>query len=692
VFDQFDSYQAKPPESGMDYAEGLARSAAQGATFGFGDELAAGMGSLFGLGPMIGGKSYDEILSEVRGQDKAFRERHPVTSTAAEIAGGIVAPLGAAKAIKAAPTFLQGAKQSAKIGAGAGAAAGFGHGEGGVGDRVEGATTGALVGGTLAPALTHAALPVASRLAGATRDAFNYGGRAIQGVRNPQQAAIDSVADRMVAEGIDPAALRAEIAPKMSSNLVGRNFTEDQLADIVSRGLKGEPTADIGKAYGLHKDTVKSYLDKFREANPTDRNIIDVSKDLVGDGKAAPLSRLGRAAYSLADDGEAAQRLITRQQTQAGRVSNIVDRAGGGRNFDDEIARIDDELGKQSKAAYAQAEANAQPFNLKPVIGKYRRAAFGRAGEIREQMEKAIDGFFEPVMGPKGTVRRLGQPISDMKRFQAARQDLDQMIAKSYHDNKATPLTKQLTKLRQELTGVVRAANKDLALADDLFSGAKSSEKLLEQGSKLTTRLGAPSRQIMEGFEKLKPEQQEMVRLGFLRKLQDMAANTRDGAAVANQFNSPAVRQTIERLFSGDKKMQERGLQLIKNLRQEATTTRTKNDLLSGSRTAELGGDMEKLSQGAQTAADLATGQVWKVLSNLSTRLTSQIGERGSKEVLDILTQTDPAQLLPMLNKLAASAKTAAQRQAYVTTIRQLKAQASPSIGVVSGQQAAGRD
>lgn len=684
------------------------------------------------------GKAYTDAAERIRAERRVARGENTVIP---EIIGGF-GTSGVAKAAGAiAPTFGQTLKQAAKAGAATGGVAGYAQGEGGVADRAINAGKGAAIGAVAGPAIATA-IPAAARLWGAGKDALAYGNQAVRNAMNPEQAAINNVADRMVLQGIDPAAVRAQVSPGLSANLKGRNFTEDQLADIVSRGLKGEAASDIGKAYGIHESTVRNYLGKYRAANPTDRNILDIATDMSGAGSTKPLSRLARAAYSLSDDGEAAQRLLTRQETQAGRISNIVDQAGAGRNFDDEVSRLSDVVTDQARKAYAAAEANAQTFDLKPVIGKYRRMAFGKAGELKEQMEKAVDMFFTPTLAtppqPPATklrllelkdklddaiardaseetirriqrkiryanaqdefsradrVRKVGEPISDMKQFQAARQNLDQMIARSMQDGKPTPLTRQLTQLRQEVTAVVRKANPDLAKADDLFSGAKSSEKLLEAGAQLTGRLGAPSRQLLQGFEKLNAEQQELFRLGFLRSLQDKAGNVREGNAVANQFNSPAVRETIERIFpKAQKDVYKRGQDLIKFLKQEATTTATKNEVLAGSRTAELGSDMGKAMQGAQAAADLATGQVWKVVSNLGTRLSSQIGERGAKEVLEVLTQTDPAKLLPTLNRLAAAAKTTKDRQAYVTAIRELRALNSPRVAAVAGQEVARPD
>lgn len=707
VFDQFDpDYERRAMQERLDqevrakgardYTGGLGEGVSQFSNlvmdpFGVRDEMIGFFGGAIpefirsGGDLEKSGQAYTDRAERVRAEQRAAREDYGILP---EVLGGLGTST-AVKGVTQVPSLAKGLLDSAKIGGTFGAAAGAGHGEGSVGERLESTLEGGLTGAVAAPILSHAVIPGVSRLYGGAKDALRYANQSIKNVRNPEQAAINSIADRLPANA-SPAQLRAEVSPPASPNLKNRGFTEADLADIVSRQLAGESADSVAASYAhlvnrkgqkFTAQTARNYLKKYQDANPTERNIIDIAKDLSGDGGAGPVTRLARAAHSLSDDGEAAQRLLTRQQTQAGRVSNIIDRAGKGRSFDDEIAALEDVVSNQARTAYAAAEANAQPFELRPVISKYRRMAFGKGGEIREQMEKAIDLFFEPTLAGKGTARsplqqrKLGQPISDMKKFQSARQELDQMIARSMQDGRPTPLTRGLTKLRQEMTGVVRQANPDLAAADDLFSGAKSAERLLEAGEKLTTRLGAPSRDLLKGFEKLTDEQQELFRIGFLKRLQDMAANTREGRAVADQFNSPAVQQTIERIFPKSKpEIYKRGQALLKNLKQESTTTRTTRDVLSGSRTAELSSDMDKMLQGAQTAADVATGRFWKVLENLATRLTTQIGERGSKEVLKVLTETDPAKLLQNLNRLAKAAKTTQERRAYVSAIRELRA------------------
>lgn len=551
-----------------------------------------------------------------------------------------------------------------------------------------------LAGGLVAP-LGYAA---GARAAGGVKSGIEYGNNMVRRARDPQLAADQDVADVVVKSGASFDDIRAEVSPQPSAPLKARGFTDENMADIIARKAGGESSASIAKDYGIAEGTVNSYVAKHADANPTPRNIADVVTDLQGAGAARPVTRLGRAAVGIADDADTTQALMSRQETQGGRAGAIINRAAGGKDFDTEVALIDDVLENQKNAAYALATRNAQPFNLRPAIRGARDAAFKSAGDIKQGLEKAIDLFFEPIMSPSGKVRRLGQPIADLKRYQAAREALDQMIQTSYKDGKPTRLTAKLTQFRKSVNNVVRNANKDMAAADDLFSGAKSTERLLQRGEEMTTRLGSKSSRELKEFSKLTPEQKEIYRLGFLRKLSNQADNTRDGGAVANQFQSEAVRKVVRKLFAPEpvrksmsraqksalnkrnRAVVDRGERLIKDLRQEATTTRTKNEFLSGSRTAEYGADMGKMMQGAQTAANVATGRIGKFLGDLAQKLEHQIGERQAKAILQTLTETDPAQLLPMLNRLARQARTTQQRQAYVHAIRELRGERALSL------------
>ena len=143
--------QAPAEPQGQGYGNNLAQAAGDGVFFGFGDEISARLNAMTGYDANTGtygnwGTTYDDQLAAVRGQEKQFREDHPVASFGAEFAGAM---LPAAVGVGA---VGQGANIWSKIGRGAaaggamGAAYGFGEGEGGVGGRVENARNNGLIG------------------------------------------------------------------------------------------------------------------------------------------------------------------------------------------------------------------------------------------------------------------------------------------------------------------------------------------------------------------------------------------------------------------------------------------------------------------------------------------------------------------------------------------------------------------
>ena len=141
------------------------RTFAQGLTFGFADEIEAGVRSA-----LDSNKSYAEVLNDVRGKIKAFRKSNPVAAFGTEIAGSIPSMI-LAQFIPGAgqtATALRGAQLARAIGIGArgqkiggsalrGAGAsglyGFGAGEGGAENRLKSAGTSAAIGAVVNPAI-----------------------------------------------------------------------------------------------------------------------------------------------------------------------------------------------------------------------------------------------------------------------------------------------------------------------------------------------------------------------------------------------------------------------------------------------------------------------------------------------------------------------------------------------------------
>jgi len=724
------------------------------------------------------GDAYNEAAEYIRARKRVARQENTI---APEIVGGF-ATTGVTKAAGPALTWLQSLRPAAKAGAGFGAATGYAQGEGGIGNRVADAAEGAAVGAVAAPAISSVIVPGIVRTVRGLRDAARYAGREIAGARDPEAAAIRNVADRMVAAGIDPAAMRARVSPPPSSQLAGRvnpktgqNFNAEDMADIISRRAQGETDAAIGADYGIHPTTVANYVKTFGANNPTQMNPIDLSKEMAGQGGAGPVTRLGRAAYSLAGDesGAAAQRLTGRQETQGGRVQNIIQRSVADGDFEATrtagLKSLKDEAGAAYKEFHAepdlattelddlmadplfkqatqQAQQQARVAAIKRNQELARTNAQARANGQPEQPLEPVP--YSPKNDPQHQALRMEREEAKdalteaRRRRQDARSKEEKRAALEearIHEDTITAIDRQLAELSSGDTDVFspqmldniqrqlrivaegKLSNPTAAQhAQDLRQvfldrieqhyskfrnirrnyatgkGEFGEEGALEAGADLTAKLGAPAREALRGFDEYTAAQKELFRLGFARKLMDQAANKQIGGAVANQFNSPAVREIVEKLYpKSDPALYKQGQKLLRDLARETITTSTKNDVMAGARTAELGSDMGRMMEGAQAAADLTTGRWGKLLENLSTRLTTQLGRRGAKEVLNILTETDPAQLLPTLNRLARAAATTKERQAYVSAMRDAISgqifRTAPTVGIAAGDYAVSR-
>jgi hypothetical protein len=147
------------------------RGAADAATFGFMDEIAAGLGAATGIGGTYG--DYEGNLRRQRGLDKADEEVNKVARIGGQLAGGIGTGVGLAR--NGVTLMRGGMSLPVAVGAGAlegtgyGAAYGAGSAEGALEDRArgakEGAWTGALIGGAVpivARGIGAAARPLAT--------------------------------------------------------------------------------------------------------------------------------------------------------------------------------------------------------------------------------------------------------------------------------------------------------------------------------------------------------------------------------------------------------------------------------------------------------------------------------------------------------------------------------------------------
>lgn len=147
----------------------------QGATFGFSDEVSDRVGAL--IASQFTGLPYSDLLKEARSTTKTRLEEQfqemPITSIAANIAGGVLTG-GAGATTKtgaAVGNSLRTGSTAARIGKGAaaGAASGATYGAGSAveGERIEGAGQGAVLGGVLGAAVPAVAAAGSGAVKGA---------------------------------------------------------------------------------------------------------------------------------------------------------------------------------------------------------------------------------------------------------------------------------------------------------------------------------------------------------------------------------------------------------------------------------------------------------------------------------------------------------------------------------------------
>jgi hypothetical protein len=177
-------------------------------------------------------------------------------------------------------------------------------------------------------------------------------------------------------------------------------------------------------------------------------------------------------------------------------------------------------------------------------------------------------------------------------------------------------------------------------------------QEALEAGANMVARLGSEqAQQQLAVFDKMTPVQQKLFRIGLMRRAMLTVGEKQFTADAVSQFNTPNTHAMLRRIFP-EKELPGVADTLIRQLRGEAITTRGKNFRLGGSITAEKTGDMERATEPLGVAADAISGR-WERLRDWGTaKLRYQLGQQSGAHVADVTTANNPAELLPMLNRM----------------------------------------
>lgn len=578
------------------------RGAADAATFGFSDEIAAAAGA----GPALFtdddyGERYEANLAKERAQDAAA---NPWVRGAGQLAGGVASGVAAAPATLAAlparmPLLAKGITQ----GTAQGAAYGFGSGEGGIENRAIEAGKGAAIGGA-----TGAALPlVVGAGKSVARSLSPKGAQTRSADRLAAQLRRDKITQRqMVKELADlgPEAIPADIERAVNvrgltravANVPGQGRT---LAENVLQGRqlgsRARTSSAVEKAFGSSGDDFYSTLDRVRQSRKA------AAKPLYEKAYARPIQFSGPMEQFL-ETGIA-------------------------------------------KRAFSKAQK----------IWQAERAASRLAGEAPDEPQ-----WFIRLMDD-GNVQDV-RSVPNTRVWDYMVRGVDDMLEK-YRDKTTGKLVldtqgRALQQVRSALDRALKEANPDYAAAKNAWAGGSRAMGAMERGRSFIRRDAEVSQ---KEFQLLSDSEREMFGMGVARGIMDIVNSAPDGANVVRRLvNTPKVRDKIAVVMRDPTTKSA----FDAALKRETIFNQTRNAALSGSRTTPLakeiedagltgvGGLMTDAAGAARGSASGLLGLASRGAQAAASRYKAGINESTRNELANLLFPQTTAQQRQIVQRL----------------------------------------
>lgn len=499
--------QQQPAGGGVgNFVDNVGRQLANGMSFGFADEIAAGgdatlskIADQFRAGPSRSwGQMYSENLAAERNKDRTFEQAHPYVATGAQIAGNLAGAVAGTRLLPlAAPASVPSmVARGTAAGAAGGAVSGFGSGEGGFGNRALGAAGGAVVGGALGAAATVAA-PILARSWTLARNAL--------GLQNAERMAADKLAQAFERDGIP-----LEEAQRRIVQWQQQGAKPEMLADIGGENVRGLARSAAGTP-GPGKQRAVRMLEQ-RRAGQGERIAADMDQTMSALPYHATRDEL------LATRQQAAQPLYE-QAYQATPISPSQLQDGGA------LAGL---MRRPSMRAAAQralgiaSEEGRDPASLGLDFNAAGDPVFARvpSWQTLDYIKRGLDDVLEAMRDP--TSGRLVLDESG-RAIQATR-------------------TAYRTLLRNE--------NPVFGQALDAYSGPSDSLDALAYGRNILTSTRIDSQAIARRVQDMTPGERAFYRAGVRQAIVDRVLNTPDGAdAVRRFFSTPGMRAKLMTAF-----------------------------------------------------------------------------------------------------------------------------------------------
>ena len=470
-------------QAGSGFAD-FARAGAQGLTFGFADEIEAGVKAAFDSG-----KTYAEVVKDVRGQIESFRQRNPAAAYGTEIAGAIlptiaaqfipgvgqVATAGRAQQLaKAAGFGFMGPKslRTAQVAGTSGAQSalyGLGAAEGNLAERLPSAAASGAIGAVAGPAVAKVAPAITAGAADlikrgvALTPGQAVGGSSLLGtaLQRTEERVADTVPllgdavrgafDRANA-GFNRATVSEALGPlvkKIPKNLEGK--------DLIGYGQRV-----ISNAYNatLSKMKIKNVMPLASEMDTITKDLADdIAKD-VQDRVSGYITKKFKNGGMSGQDIKKAQTLLRRDIMRLRKEGSDI----GARKAD----ALEDI--KNVFSAELQKANPVQGPKLNQVDKAYGQFEIVRNAELRRKAGGDADGF---LPGDLLQAVAKGDPTKRQSQFSAGEARL-QGFARNAQNvmGNQTPNTGTAARLQALKFGVGGAGGYGITQADPFTIGA----------------------------------------------------------------------------------------------------------------------------------------------------------------------------------------------------------------------------
>lgn len=602
------------PETWGEYGKGLLQKVGQGATFNFGDEIAAGAGAvgnkvMRAVGVDVPERSYSDILSEVREPEKEFEGRHPYQAIGAEIAGGLsTLAAGPARAIVSAPTFLARVGRSAKVGAAYGAGSGVGRGEG-VEDRLASGAEGAATGAVLGPVATEIAAPAIGAIVRGAR----AGGRTLGN------------AARFVAGN------RANPDARLNAALEKQNMTPAQAQAALD---EAQGAAKFGKTQGNPEFTIA-------DTGPVTRDLADTASLVSGEARGASgsfLSERARGQYDRVNDYLRRSMQVTHGDFAKTQGKLVEEQQRLSKTAYDAFRKADVRIPVGDVLYNAQIEDLAAAPALKKVLA-----------EAREQFVAARGS--RSVGGAK-----VNQAYTELTpaRFDAGKRALDDMIdaaQRTGRNNEArllTTLKNQLVKVADDATTLPGTTRSLYAEARDVYGSRAQLLDSLESGRSF---MRGDSEITGAQYKAMPTGEKRMFRIGVAREVRKSLGGKGLNSDMIGYFDRPNTRDVLEEIMTPG---QAKKFYNLIDLEQALAATNTA--VRGNSKTALRQQNVLDFSLGVRLGRAIKDQGLRSALSNeIFDQITKAFAMRegDAVAVTKMLFETDPAAQREILTRLA---------------------------------------